>query len=136
LLSKNLKIKIFRIIILPVLLHGCETWSRAESRLSVFENRVLRRLFGRKGDVVTREWRQLHKEELVPSELLNSMSITLNVINIFGMSIFFFTFENGSQAVILSIVTCRGRNISTHLDLLRNAYICLCASSGRQQQFI
>jgi len=49
LLSKNLKIKIYRIIILPVVLYGCETWSlilREERRLRVFENRVLRRMFG------------------------------------------------------------------------------------------
>ena len=53
LLSKNLKIKIYRIIILPVVLYGCETWSltlREERRLRVFENRVLRRLFGPKRD--------------------------------------------------------------------------------------
>ena len=51
LLSKNLKIKIYRTIILPVVLYGCETWSlilKEERRLRVFENRVLRRLFGPK----------------------------------------------------------------------------------------
>jgi len=67
LLSKNLKIKIYRNIILPVVLHGCETWSltlREERRLRVFENRVLRRVFGPKRDEVTREWRKLHNEEL------------------------------------------------------------------------
>ena len=66
-LSKNLKIKIYRNIILPVVLYGCETWSltlRDERRLRVFENRVLRRIFRPKGDEVTREWRKLHKEEL------------------------------------------------------------------------
>ena len=50
LLSKNLKIKIYRIIILPFVLYGCETWSlilREVSRLWVFENMVLRRIFGR-----------------------------------------------------------------------------------------
>ena len=49
LLSKNFKIKIFRTIILPVVLYGCETWSltlREKHRLRVFENRVLRRIFG------------------------------------------------------------------------------------------
>jgi len=49
LLSKNLKIKIYRTIILLVVLYGCETWSlrlREEHRLRVFENRVLRRVFG------------------------------------------------------------------------------------------
>ena len=67
LLSKNLKIKIYRTIILPVFLYGCETWSltlREERRLRVFENRVLSRVFGPKRDEVTREWRKLHHEEL------------------------------------------------------------------------
>ena len=57
LLSKNLKIKIYRIIILPVVLYGCETWSlilREERRLRVFENRVLRRIFGPRKDEVRR----------------------------------------------------------------------------------
>jgi len=57
-LSKNLKIKIYRIIILPVVLYGCETWSltsREERRLRVFENRVLRRIFGSKRDEVTEQ---------------------------------------------------------------------------------
>ena len=56
LLSKTLKIKIYRTIILPVVLYGCETWSltlREERRLRVFENRVLRRAFGPKRDEVT-----------------------------------------------------------------------------------
>jgi len=67
LLSKNLKTKIYRTIILPVVLHGCETWSltmREERRLRVFENRVLRRVFGSMRDEVTGEWRKLHNEEL------------------------------------------------------------------------
>ena len=67
LLPKNLKIKIYRTIILPVVLYGCETWSltlREEHRLRVFENRVLRRIFGPKRDGVTGEWRKLHNEEL------------------------------------------------------------------------
>jgi len=67
LLSKNLKIKIYITIILPVVLYGYETWSltfREECRLSVFENRVLRRVFGPKRDEVTGEWRKLHNEEL------------------------------------------------------------------------
>jgi hypothetical protein len=67
LLSKNLKIKIYRTIILPVVLYGFETWSltlREERRLRVFENRVLRKVFGPKGDKVTGEWRKLHNEEL------------------------------------------------------------------------
>jgi len=65
LLCKNLKTKIYRTIILPIL-YGCATWSltlRVERRLRVFENRVLRRIFGRKRDEITREWRKLHNEE-------------------------------------------------------------------------
>jgi hypothetical protein len=61
LLSKNLKIKIYRTIILPVVVFGCESWSltlREQSRLRVFENRVLRRVFGPKRDEVTGEWRK------------------------------------------------------------------------------
>ena len=67
LLSKNLKIKIYRTVILFVVLYGCETWSltfREERRLKAFENRVLRRVFGPKRDEVTGEWRKLHNEEL------------------------------------------------------------------------
>ena len=62
LLSSNLMIKIYRTIILPVVLYGCETWLltlREEHRLRVFENRVLRRIFGPKRDKVTRECRKL-----------------------------------------------------------------------------
>ena len=67
LLSKNLKIKVYRTIILPVVLCGCETWSlslREERKLRVFKNRLLRRIFQPKRDEVTREWRTLHNEEL------------------------------------------------------------------------
>ena len=56
--NKNLKIKIYRTIILPVVLYGCETWAltwREEHRMRVFENRVLRRIFGPKRDGVTGE---------------------------------------------------------------------------------
>ena len=63
----GLKIKTYRTIIFPVVLYGCETWSltlREEHRLRVFENRVLRRIFGPKRDVVTGEWRKLHNEKL------------------------------------------------------------------------
>ena len=59
--------KIYRTIILPVVLYGCETCSltlREEHRLRVLENRVLRRIFGSKRDGVTGEWRKLHNEEL------------------------------------------------------------------------
>jgi len=59
-------IKIYRTIILPVVLYGCETWSvslREECRLRVFENRMLRIIFGPKKDELTGEWRKLHNEE-------------------------------------------------------------------------
>jgi hypothetical protein len=58
---------VYRTIILPVVLYGCEAWSltlKEERRLKLFENRVLRRLFGPKRDEVKGEWRKLHNEEL------------------------------------------------------------------------
>jgi hypothetical protein len=61
------KIKIYKTIILPVVLYGCETWSlrlREEHKLRVLENRVFRRIFGPKRDEVTGGWRKLHNEEL------------------------------------------------------------------------
>jgi hypothetical protein len=61
------KIKIYKTIILPVVLYGCETWSltlREEHRLRVFENRVLKRIFGTKRVEVPGGWRKLHDEEL------------------------------------------------------------------------
>jgi hypothetical protein len=67
LLSENLKIRIYKTIILPVVLYGCESWCltlRREHRLRVLENRVLSRIFGPKRDEVTGEWRKLHNEEL------------------------------------------------------------------------
>ena len=67
LLSKSVNSKICRIIILPVVLCACESWSltlREECRPRVFENRVLRRTFGPKRDEVTGEWRRLHNKEL------------------------------------------------------------------------
>jgi len=67
LLSKNLKIKIYRTIILHIVLYGCETWSltlREERRLRVFDNKVLRRIFGPRRDEVTGDWRILHNEEI------------------------------------------------------------------------
>jgi hypothetical protein len=76
LLLKNLKIRICRTIILPVVLYGCETWSltlREEHRLRVFENRMLRRIFGPRRNEVTEEWRKLHNEDL--RDLYSSPSI-------------------------------------------------------------
>jgi hypothetical protein len=66
LISKNLKIKIYKTVILPVVLYGCETWSltlREEHRLRVSENRVLRRIFGPKREE-DGSWRKLHNDEL------------------------------------------------------------------------
>ena len=66
-LSKNIKIKIYRTIILSVILCGCETWSlthRKEHSLRVFENRVLRRIFEAKKDEVRGKWRRLNQEKL------------------------------------------------------------------------
>jgi len=76
LLSKNLKIKIYRTIILPVVLYECETWSlklREERKLRLFENMVLRRIFGSRRDEVMGEWRRLHNEEL--NDLYSSSNI-------------------------------------------------------------
>jgi len=76
LLFKNTKIKIYRTVILPFVLYGCETWSitlREERRLRVFENRVLRRIFGLERDEVTGEWRKLHNGEL--NDLYSSPNI-------------------------------------------------------------
>jgi hypothetical protein len=67
LLCTNIKIKIYKPIILPVVLYGCETWSlilTAEYILVMSENRVLRRIFGPKRDEVTGQWRKLHTGEL------------------------------------------------------------------------
>ena len=67
---KNIKIKTYRTIILLVVLYGCETWSvilREECRLKVFENGVLRRIFGRRRDEVTGEWSRLHNKQLYAS---------------------------------------------------------------------
>jgi len=64
---------------LSVVLYGCEAWSftfRDEYGLSVFENRVLRRIFGPKKDEVTGEWRRLHKEEL------NDLYFSTNIIRV------------------------------------------------------
>jgi hypothetical protein len=82
LLSKILKIKIDRTIIVPVVLHGCDSWSltlREEHRCRVFENRVFSRIFGPKMDKVTREWKKLHNGELI---VLYSSPIIFQVIKL------------------------------------------------------
>jgi len=76
LLSKYLKINIYRIVIFPVVLYECATWLltlREERRLRMFENRVLRRTFGPKRDEVTGERRKLHNEELIDLYSLHSI---------------------------------------------------------------
>jgi hypothetical protein len=67
LLFKNLTIKIYKTLTLPVVLYGCETWSltlREEHKLKEFENTLLRRMFGPKREEVAEGWRRLHNEEL------------------------------------------------------------------------
>jgi hypothetical protein len=79
-LSRNIQIRIYKTIILPVVLYGCETWSlilREEHRLGVFENRVLRRIIGPKTGEVTGGWRKLHNEEL--HNLYSSSSIIMMI---------------------------------------------------------
>jgi hypothetical protein len=66
LLCKNVKIRTHKSVILPVVLYGCDTWpltKREEHRLRVFENRVLRRIFGPKRDEVTGDWRKVRNEK-------------------------------------------------------------------------
>jgi hypothetical protein len=80
-LSKNVKIRVYETIILPVALYGCETWSltlREEHRLRVFENRVLRRIVGPQRDEVTGGWRKLRNEQL--RDLYSSPGI-IGIIN-------------------------------------------------------
>ena len=80
LLSKNIKSKIYKIIILPVVLYVCEIWSltlRKEHRLRVFENRMLTKMLGPERDEVPREWRRLYKEDL------NDLYSSPNIIRVF-----------------------------------------------------
>ncbi|KAJ4450879.1 hypothetical protein ANN_02311 [Periplaneta americana] len=80
LLSKNLKVRMYKTVILPVVLYGCETWTftlREEHRLRVFENKVLRKIFGAKSDEVTGEWRKLHNTEV--HALYSSNDIIRNI---------------------------------------------------------
>jgi hypothetical protein len=68
LVPENIKVKIYRTVILPVILYGCETWSltlKDEHRLRAFQNGVLRRIFGPKRDEVTGEWRRFQTQLLM-----------------------------------------------------------------------
>ncbi|KAJ4433920.1 hypothetical protein ANN_16234 [Periplaneta americana] len=79
-LSKNPKVRIYKTVILPVVLYGCETWTltlREEYGLRVFENKMLRKIFGAKRDEVTGEWRKLHNTEL--HALYSSPDIIRNI---------------------------------------------------------
>jgi hypothetical protein len=74
--SKNIRIRIYKATILPVVRYGCESWSptlKEEPGLRMFGNRVLRRIFGPKKDDVTVWWRELHNEEL--HDLYSSLCI-------------------------------------------------------------
>jgi hypothetical protein len=76
-LSRNVRVKIYKTIILPVVLYVCKTWSlilRKEHTLRVFEDRILRRIFGPKRDEATGEWRKLHNEQL------HSLYSSLNIV--------------------------------------------------------
>ena len=79
LLFKKLKVKTYKIIILPVVFYGCETLSltfREEHRLRVFENKVLRKIFGAKKDEITGEWRKLRNAELLVHALYCILRLT------------------------------------------------------------
>ncbi|KAJ4425862.1 hypothetical protein ANN_27488 [Periplaneta americana] len=80
LLSKNMKVRIYKTVILPVVLYGCETWTlilKEEQRLRVFENKILRKIFEAKRDEVRGEWRKLHNAEL--HALYSSPDIIRNI---------------------------------------------------------
>jgi hypothetical protein len=71
-LSRNVKVKVYKTTILPAVLYGCETWSltlREEYRLRVFENRVLRRIFGPKSDEVTGEQRCTMRSFIISTQM-------------------------------------------------------------------
>ena len=107
LLSSNIKINTHRNITLPVVLHGCETWSltsREERRLRVSENRVLRRLLGPKRDEVPREWGKLHNEEL------NDLYSTPSIVQVL----------KSRRMRWVGLVACMGKRISVYKVLVEN----------------
>jgi hypothetical protein len=112
LLSKIVKIKLYKIITLPVVLYGCETWSltiREEHRLKVFESGVLKRVFGTRRDGVTGGWRKLHNEKLCNLYSLQS---------------------------IISVIKSRWKRWAEHLARMkdkRNAYRLLVGKPERDQ---
>ena len=80
LLSKKLIVNTYKTIMLPVVLYGCETWSlglKEEHKLRVFENKVLRKIFGAERDKITGQWRKLHNAEL--HALYSSLNIIKNL---------------------------------------------------------
>jgi hypothetical protein len=97
-------------IILPVVLYGCETWSvtlREKHRVSVFENRVLRRIFGPKRDKVTGEWRRLCKEKLqalTPHQILFRNQIKKN-----EMGRAYRTYEGKEKCILKLVEEAEGR---------------------------
>jgi hypothetical protein len=96
LLSRNIKIRIHKTISLPVVLYGCETWSlslRQGHRLRVFENRVLRRIFGPKRNEVTGGWRKLHNED----QLISSFHNSVHLLTLFHFSVFYIYFKPERQ---------------------------------------
>ncbi|KAJ4448338.1 hypothetical protein ANN_10353 [Periplaneta americana] len=121
LLSKNLKIRIYKTVILPVVLYGCETWTltlRKEQRLRVFENKILRKIFGTKRDEITGEWRKLYNAELhalysTPDIIRNIKSIRLRWAghvgrmgesrNAYRVGLMLMTSENNMRRAVTSL---------------------------------
>ena len=104
LLSKNINIKVERIIILPLVLYGCETWSltlREKHRLRVFQNRALREIFRPERDKVTGEWRKLRNEAL--SDVYPSPNI-MWVIKLRGMRWMGHVSRMGERRVIYKVL--------------------------------
>jgi len=131
LLNKNLKIKIYRTIILPVVLYGSETWSltlRKERRLRLFENRALRRIFGPKRDEVAVKWRKLQNKEL------NDLYSSPNIVRVIKSRIMRWAehvARMGERRVVL-VVKPEGKGRPRHrwkdnikMDFLKVGYGCM-----------